>query len=101
MKKAEFEGEIMGKPDLIDAVRGITGDTKKATAEALTACFQVIGEQLGLGNRVQIVGHGTYQTAERAGRVGRNPQTKEPIQISAKRVPVFKAGKKLKDFVNI
>ena len=99
MAKASFTGEIMNKPELIAAVQEKTNSNKKDATASVNAVFKVIEEQLSKGNKVQIVGHGTYATADRGARTGRNPQTKEPIQIPAKRVPTFDPGKGLKDAV--
>lgn len=99
MAKAEFTGEIMNKPELIAAVQEKTDISKKGATASVNAVFKVIEEQLAAGNKVQIAGHGTYATADRDARTGRNPQTKEPIQIPAKRVPTFDPGKVLKDAV--
>jgi len=101
MAKSDFTGEIMSKPELIAAVQEKTGGNKKDATANVNAVFKIIEEQLAEGNKVQIVGHGTYATADRGARTGRNPQTKEPIQIPAKRVPTFDAGKGLKDAVLI
>ena len=101
MAKKDFTGNIMSKPELIAAVQEKTGGSKKDATTSVNAVFKIIEEQLATGNRVQIVGHGTYATVDRDARVGRNPQTKEPIQIPAKRVPTFDPGKGLKDAVLI
>jgi len=101
MAKADFTGEIMNKPELIAAVQEKTGSNKKDATASVNAVFKIIEEHLAKGNKVQIVGHGTYATVDREARTGRNPQTKEPIQIPAKRVPTFDPGKGLKDAVLI
>lgn len=102
MPKGNFEGHVLNKPELVAAVMEevtLEGITKKETEATLNAFFKVVQDQLALGNKIQIIGHGTYEVAERAERIGRNPKTKEEILIPAKKAPVFKAGKVLKDAV--
>lgn len=89
----------MNKAQLIERVCERTDLTKKDGQLAVNAVFDVIGEELERGEKVQIVGFGTFETRERAARTGRNPQTGEPLEIEARRVPVFKAGKSLKETV--
>lgn len=74
--------------------------TKKDAEVALKAFIESVEEALEKGEKVQLVGFGTFETRERAARVGRNPKTKEEIQIPESTVPVFKAGKEFKDKVN-
>ena len=75
------------------------GISKKDSEKAVNAAFDAITEALVAGDKVQLVGFGAFETKERSARVGRNPKTKEEIQIPASRVPAFKAGKALKDAV--
>ena len=90
MNKAELTAAV-AKKALID---------KNEAAAVLAAVTEVITEELAAGGKVQIVGFGTFEVSERAAREGRNPQTGEPMQISASKAPKFKAGKALKDAVN-
>jgi len=89
----------MNKAELISNVAEKTELTKKDTEKAVSAILNTIEEALSKGDKVQLVGFGTFETRERAARKGRNPQTGEEIDIAAARVPVFKAGKALKDAV--
>ncbi len=90
----------MNKADLISAVAQQSGLTKKDSEAALDALVSVVEESLSKGEKVVLVGFGTFETKNRAARKGRNPQTKETITIPASKAPVFKAGKALKDKVN-
>ena len=90
----------MNKSDLITAIVAKTGDTKKGAEAALNAFIDVVTESLVKGEKVQLVGFGSFEVRKRAARKGRNPQTKEEIKIPASKAPVFKAGKALKDLVN-
>ncbi len=90
----------MNKSDLIAAMAVKTGETKKEAENALNAFVDVITEALVKGDKVQLVGFGSFEVRKRAARKGRNPQTKEEIKIPASKAPVFKAGKALKDEVN-
>ena len=90
----------MNKSDLVAAMAAKTGDTKKSAEEALNAFVNVVTEALVKGDKVQLVGFGSFEVRKRAARKGRNPQTKEEIKIPASKAPVFKAGKALKDLVN-
>ena len=89
----------MNKADLVAAVAEKTGISKKDSEKAVNAAFDAITEALVAGDKVQLVGFGAFETKERSARVGRNPKTKEEIQIPASRVPAFKAGKALKDAI--
>lgn len=75
-------------------------ETKAAAARVTDAVFDIIKDEVINGGSVQIVGFGTFDSADRAARTGKNPQTGESIQIPAKKVPIFKAGKTFKDAVN-
>ena len=90
----------MNKAELIAAVAAKTGDTKKGAEAAVNAFVDVVTEALSNGDKVQLVGFGSFEVRKRAARKGRNPQTKEEIKIPASKAPVFKAGKALKDRVN-
>ena len=90
----------MNKAELIAAIAAKTGDTKKSAEASVNALVDVITEALIEGDKVQLVGFGSFEVRKRAARKGRNPQTKEEIRIPASKAPVFKAGKALKDLVN-
>ena len=90
----------MNKADLIAAIAAKTGETKKSAEASVIAFLDVITESLVKGDKVQLVGFGSFEVRKRAARKGRNPQTKEEIKIPASKAPVFKAGKALKDLVN-
>ena len=90
----------MNKSELIAAMADKTGETKKNAEASLNALIDVITETLEKGDKVQLVGFGSFEVRKRAARKGRNPQTKEEIKIPASKAPVFKAGKALKDLVN-
>jgi len=90
----------MNKAELIAAVAAKTGDTKKGVEASVNAFVDVVTEALVNGDKVQLVGFGSFEVRKRAARKGRNPQTKEEIKIPASKAPVFKAGKALKDLVN-
>ena len=90
----------MNKAELIAAMAAKTGETKKASEASVNAFVDVVTEALKKGDKVQLVGFGSFEVRKRAARKGRNPQTKEEIKIHASKAPVFKAGKALKDLVN-
>ena len=89
----------MNKADLVAAVAEKAVISKKDSEKAVNAAFDAITAALVAGDKVQLVGFGAFETKERSARVGRNPKTKEEIQIPASRVPAFKAGKALKDAI--
>ncbi|MDD2443658.1 MAG: HU family DNA-binding protein [Desulfotomaculaceae bacterium] len=89
----------MNKAELISNVAERAELTKKDSEKAVNAVLETIGSALQRGDKVQLVGFGTFEIRERAARKGRNPQTGEEINIAAARVPVFKAGKSLKEAV--
>jgi len=89
----------MNKTDLIQAVVEKTGLTKKDSTKALEAVIDAISESLAKGDKVQLVGFGTFEVRSRQAREGRNPATGETIKIEASKAPAFKAGKALKDKV--
>ncbi len=89
----------MNKAELINAVAEKAGLSKKDAELAVNGVIDVITGALKKGDKVQLVGFGGFEVKARAARTGRNPKTKEPITIPASKVPVFKAGKALKDAV--
>ena len=89
----------MNKMELIAAAAEDAGLTKKDTERVLNAAIDAITAALVRGEKVQLTGFGTFETKDRQARMGRNPHTKEPIQIPATRVPAFNASKALKDAV--
>ena len=90
----------MNKGELIDAVSGKTGMAKADATRAVDAVLDTVTDALKAKDTVAIVGFGTFAVKTRAARAGRNPRTRETIQIPASQVPGFKAGKALKDAVN-
>ena len=89
----------MNKNELISAVAERSNLTKKDAEMAVSAMLEAITDSLSDGEKVQLVGFGSFEVRKREARVARNPKTKEPIEIPATKVPVFKAGKLLKDNV--
>lgn len=89
----------MNKTELVGQVAAKTGMTKKDVEKVVSAFFATVEGSLKEGDKVQLVGFGTFEVRERKSRKGRNPQTGEEINIPAARVPAFKAGKVLKDSV--
>ena len=90
----------MNKTELVAAMAEQTGLSKKDAEAALKAFTDVVTEELKKGEKIQLVGFGTFEVSERAARIGRNPHTKEEISIPPSKAPKFKAGKALKDMVN-
>ena len=90
----------MNKTELIAAIAEQAEISKKDAEKALEAFVDVVTEQLKEGEKVQLVGFGTFEVSERAAREGRNPQTGKTMKIAACKAPKFKAGKSLKDAVN-
>ena len=90
----------MNKTQLIDVVAVKTGLKKKEADAAVSATIEAIAEALKAGDKVQLIGFGTFEVKERAAREGRNPKTGETITIAASKHPAFTAGKALKDSVN-
>ena len=90
----------MNKADLVAAIAAKTGESKKASEALVNAFTEVVADAFKGGDKVQLVGFGSFEVRKRAARKGRNPQTKEEIKIPASKAPVFKAGKALKDLVN-
>ena len=91
---------FMNKTELIAAVAENAELSKKDAEKALKAFVDVVTDELKKGEKVQLVGFGTFEVSERAEREGRNPQTGETMKIEASKAPKFKAGKALKDAIN-
>lgn len=89
----------MNKAELISAVAAAADVSKKDAETVVTAALDTITAALKEGEKVQLVGFGSFEVKPRAARIGRNPKTKESIEIPASVVPIFKAGKALKDAV--
>jgi len=90
----------MNKSELVDAVSNKSGLAKADAARAVDAVLDSVSGALKNGDSVALVGFGTFAVKARAARTGLNPRTREPLQIPASKMPVFKAGKALKDAVN-
>ncbi|SDZ83500.1 DNA-binding protein HU-beta [Lachnospiraceae bacterium NK3A20] len=90
----------MNKTELIAAIADAAGLSRKDAEKAVKAFTDTVTTQLKKGNKVQIVGFGTFEVSERAAREGRNPHTGATMKIKASKAPKFKAGKALKDAVN-
>lgn len=90
----------MNKSELVAAIAEKAELSKKDAEKAVKAFTDTVAEQLKAGEKIQLVGFGTFEVAERAARTGINPSTKETIQIPASKAPKFKAGKALKDSIN-
>lgn len=90
----------MNKTELVDSIAKKSGLTKKDSEAALSAFIDAVSKALKKGDRVQLIGFGTFEVSKRAARTGKNPQTGEQIKIPAAKLPKFKAGKALKDLVN-
>ena len=90
----------MNKQELINAVAEKAGLSKKDAEKAVAATIDAVTDALVAGDKVQLVGFGAFEVKCRNARVGRNPKTKETIQIPASKIPAFKAGKALKDKVS-
>ena len=89
----------MNKTELVSAMAEKADVTNKDAEKVLGAFIDVVGDALKKGDKIQLVGFGTFETRERAAREGKNPQTGEKIKIAACTVPAFKAGKALKDLI--
>ena len=89
----------MNKAELINSVAATAEVSKKEAEAVITATLDAITAALKEGDKVQLVGFGSFEVKNRAARTGRNPRTKEVVEIPASKVPVFKAGKALKDAV--
>ncbi len=90
----------MNRQELVDAMASKADISKKNADAALKGFVDAVSEALKKGDKVQLVGFGTFEVAERAAREGKNPQTGEVIKIKASKAPKFKAGKALKDALN-
>jgi len=90
----------VNKTELVDAIADSADLSKAAASRALDAVINSVTDALKDGDQVSLVGFGTFTVKDRAARTGRNPQTGQPIEIAAAKVPGFKAGKALKDAVN-
>ena len=90
----------MNKTELVDAIAKATELSKKDAEKAVKAFTEVVTKELKKKGKVQLVGFGTFETAKRAARTGKNPQTGATLKIPAATVPKFKAGKALKEAVN-
>lgn len=90
----------MNRMELVAAIAEQTELSKKDAEKALKAFTDVVTEELKKGDKIQLVGFGTFEVSERAAREGRNPQTGETMTIAASKAPRFKAGKALKDALN-
>ena len=90
----------MNKAELVDAIAEKTELSKKDSEKALKAFTEVVADELAKGGKIQLVGFGTFEVAERAAREGRNPRNGETMSIPASKAPKFKAGNALKDSVN-
>ena len=90
----------MNKTELVAAIAEKTELSKKDSEKALKAFIDVVTEELAKGEKIQLVGFGTFEVSERAAREGRNPQTGKTMTIAASKAPKFKAGKALKDVIN-
>jgi DNA-binding protein HU-beta len=90
----------MNKAELVDKIAEKTGLAKKDSEKALNALVESVEEALTSGDKVQLIGFGSFEVKQRAARKGRNPQTMEEIDIPESKAPVFKAGKDLKEMLN-
>ena len=90
----------MNRQELVDSISTKANISKKDADAALKAFIDTVGAQLKKGDKIQLVGFGTFEVAKRAARTGKNPQTGAAIKIPASKAPKFKAGKALKDLVN-
>ena len=90
----------MNKTELVAAIADKAGIAKKDAEKALSAFLDTVAEELKKGEKIQLVGFGTFEVSERAERTGRNPQTGKEMTIAASKAPKFKAGKALKDMIN-
>lgn len=90
----------MNKAELVAAIAEKSELSKKDAEKALKAFTEVVTEELKKGNKIQLVGFGTFEVSERAAREGRNPQSGAVMKIAASKAPKFKAGKALKDMIN-
>ncbi len=92
-------GMVLNKADLVSSVADRAGMSKKDAERAVNAMVEAIEEALTKGDKVSLVGFGTFEVRERAARIGRNPRTGDTLEIAGGKVPAFKAGKALKESV--
>ena len=90
----------MNKTELVNAIAKNEGIEKKCAEKAVNAVVAAISDALAAGEKVQLIGFGTFEVRERAARTGRNPKTKETITIAASKAPAFKAGKAFKEAID-
>ena len=90
----------MNKTELVAAIASKANISKKDAEASVKAFTEVVAEELKKGEKIQLVGFGTFETSKRAARTGRNPQTGAEMKIPASKAPKFKAGKALKDSIN-
>ena len=90
----------MNKAELVNAISEKASLSKKDAEKVLAACTETVTDSLTAGEKVQIVGFGSFEVVNRAARTARNPRTGEAVEIAASKAPAFKAGKALKDSVN-
>jgi DNA-binding protein HU-beta len=90
----------MNRAELVDSVAKATGQPKTEVTRTLTGLVHIITAALSKGDKVTLVGFGTFERRNRKARTGRNPRTLAPLKIAAARVPAFRAGKELKDIIN-
>lgn len=90
----------MNKAELVEGIASSAGVSKRMAEKVLDATIDVITNTMASGDKVQLVGFGTFEVKERSGRTGRNPKTNEVVMIKPTRSPCFKAGKNLKDIVS-
>jgi DNA-binding protein HU-beta len=98
-KKVYRRDSVLNKADLVAVVAEKTGFTKKDADKAIAAVIESVSEALSKGEKVQLIGFGTFGVRHQDERTGRNPQTNKPMTIAERNVPYFKAGKALKDEV--
>ena len=100
LERIQRRNFVMNKAELIAAMSEKAEISKKDAEKALKAFTDVVAEELKKGEKIQLVGFGTFEVTERAARTGRNPQSGEEMNIPASKAPKFKAGKALKDLIN-
>ena len=105
VKELVFAGMLLASRDIVGGIDWVlenkdNENVKKDAEKALKAFTDVVTEELKKGEKIQLVGFGTFEVSERAAREGRNPQSGEPMKIEASKAPRFKAGKALKDMIN-
>ena len=94
------EGFVMNKSELVAAIASKADISKKNAEASVNAFTEVVAEELKKGEKIALIGFGTFEVSQRAARTGRNPQTGKEIKIPASKAPKFKAGKALKDALN-